>query len=573
MLRYTDELIKTLDSLVSSFSPTTRFRIITFNEKVNLFKDGENLKIAERLFNKNDHLVKEYYKKQYQPENLSLRTYLNNQLYVAFQQSKNDQFAADDKFYILLSDGEDNASDKTTDEALAQYKNGKVYIIDFNLERQKNPFLENVVAKPLHAEYYKAEDAAQLASYFKSIGEKIIFSGYEVTFEPNIPPAFVNTNVFEFKNNQFLNIDRLKIEEVKAKELFPLLNYIFFDENSSEIPVRYNLLNKAETADFDEQKLQPDQLYIYHNLLNIVGKRMQGTSSKLTLYGCNSDDGLEKNNLSLSKNRVESVKSYLVNVWGIEPERIEISVRNLPEKYSTRNLIEGKFENKRVEMFSNDPKVFDLVELNHRTYLVNPNAIQVKPHLQSKNKIVNWAFTVKQDNNNLYEKKSSEAIPELLSLNLLQNLDFKKLGKSDLMLELTAIDERGNKAVPYAKRIPVDFIPSTEKQIEKVSLVLFDFNSSALGKKNQLVLDHIKDAFAVTKGIDIKGYTDIIGTDEYNLKLSTQRAKSLNKTLVDSFGLKIPISVEGLGELSPLYDNQIPEGRFYNRTCQMVIEF
>ncbi len=458
---YSEDLIKILDTLVSSFSPSTKFRIITFNEKSMLFKDVGALKVAERMFNKNDNSVKEYYKKCYSQANLSVRTYLKDQLYMAFKQSKNDPFPAEDKFYILLSDGEDNASDVSIKEALSQYKSGKVYIIDFNLDRPQNPFLEDVVATPLHAEYYKAKNAAQLASYFKSVGEKIVFSGYEVTFEPNIPPAFVNTNVFEFKNNQFLNLERLKIEEVKAKELFPLLNFIFFDDNSSVIPDRYKLLDKEDALKFDEQKLLPEQMNVYHNLLNIVGSRMKGTESELTLYGCNSDDGSEKNNLFLSKDRAVSVKDYLTNIWGIDPARIKVLARNLPEKYSTKSNADGKIENRRVEMFSNDPKVLDLIELNHRTYLVNPNALQIKPHLQSKRKIVRWTITIKQGKNDLYVKNSSDALPELFSLNLLQNLDFTKLSTSDLMVELSAVDERGNKAIPYSKRIPVDLITSS----------------------------------------------------------------------------------------------------------------
>ena len=71
----------------------------------------------------------------------------------------------------------------------------------------------------------------------------------------------------------------------------------------------------------------------------------------------------------------------------------------------------------------------------------------------------------------------------------------------------------------------------------------------------------------------IYGYSDTIGDEEYNLKLSTQRAKTAYDILVR---LGIPIeklSYRGYGEINPIFSNKTPEGRFLNRTVQIYISY
>jgi hypothetical protein len=72
----------------------------------------------------------------------------------------------------------------------------------------------------------------------------------------------------------------------RVRETFPLRNYVFFDEGSSEVPNRYVILTKDQAASFKEEQLQEvqpkdmtgrsqRQLAVYHNILNILGDRMR----------------------------------------------------------------------------------------------------------------------------------------------------------------------------------------------------------------------------------------------------------------------------------------------------------
>lgn len=70
----------------------------------------------------------------------------------------------------------------------------------------------------------------------------------------------------------------------------------------------------------------------------------------------------------------------------------------------------------------------------------------------------------------------------------------------------------------------------------------------------------------------IHGYTDIIGDEDYNKKLSLARANDVHQILLSALSKAgrndVQFEVYGFGEdqtLSPFY-NRFPEERFYNRT-------
>jgi OOP family OmpA-OmpF porin len=64
----------------------------------------------------------------------------------------------------------------------------------------------------------------------------------------------------------------------------------------------------------------------------------------------------------------------------------------------------------------------------------------------------------------------------------------------------------------------------------------------------------------------IEGYTDSVGSDAYNLKLSDRRANSVRDYLVDKLGIDgSRLTGKGFGEANPVADNKTAEGRQKNR--------
>ncbi len=69
----------------------------------------------------------------------------------------------------------------------------------------------------------------------------------------------------------------------------------------------------------------------------------------------------------------------------------------------------------------------------------------------------------------------------------------------------------------------------------------------------------------------IKGYTDNVGNEEFNLKLSKDRAESVKKYLINKGMDATKISAEGFGMQNPIADNATAEGRAKNRRVEFIV--
>jgi OOP family OmpA-OmpF porin len=101
-------------------------------------------------------------------------------------------------------------------------------------------------------------------------------------------------------------------------------------------------------------------------------------------------------------------------------------------------------------------------------------------------------------------------------------------------------------------------IRTEERPIRLKSDALFDFDSAQLtesGKANLAdMLSNVTAADLQEKKIQVHGYTDRIGPEEYNLVLSKRRAAAVQEYLVSKGVVPSFIEVEGFGEANPLVE-------------------
>jgi outer membrane protein OmpA-like peptidoglycan-associated protein len=74
-----------------------------------------------------------------------------------------------------------------------------------------------------------------------------------------------------------------------------------------------------------------------------------------------------------------------------------------------------------------------------------------------------------------------------------------------------------------------------------------------------------------TLKLDVEGYTDSIGTDEFNQRLSEQRGDSVRDYLTTAGIAAASVTSKGFGKLQPVATNDTAAGRQQNRRVELVI--
>jgi outer membrane protein OmpA-like peptidoglycan-associated protein len=103
--------------------------------------------------------------------------------------------------------------------------------------------------------------------------------------------------------------------------------------------------------------------------------------------------------------------------------------------------------------------------------------------------------------------------------------------------------------------------------------VLFDFNQHTLkpeARERLAKISGIVLAYPDLK-LEIDGYTDSVGSDEYNQTLSDKRAEAVRDYLVSSGVSMNSVTARGLGKSDPVADNSTAAGRPLNRRVEMIV--
>ncbi len=117
-------------------------------------------------------------------------------------------------------------------------------------------------------------------------------------------------------------------------------------------------------------------------------------------------------------------------------------------------------------------------------------------------------------------------------------------------------------------------LPGIEQGASMVlSNIFFDFNSATLKKESYAELNQIVEFLKHNPDvrIEISGHTDNIGSREYNLRLSEQRAKAVVSYLVDHGISPDRLKYRGAGFDEPIASNETAEGRQKNRRVEFKI--
>jgi outer membrane protein OmpA-like peptidoglycan-associated protein len=106
------------------------------------------------------------------------------------------------------------------------------------------------------------------------------------------------------------------------------------------------------------------------------------------------------------------------------------------------------------------------------------------------------------------------------------------------------------------------------------SNITFDFDSAQLKPQFDNTLDSVTlvlNQYTSTL-ITIRGYTDSIGSAQYNQQLSERRALAVAQYLAQKGVAQQRLAAVGFGKSNPIASNATPEGRAQNRRVELELE-
>jgi len=377
--------------------------------------------------------------------------------------------------------------------------------------------------------------------------------------------------------------------ERRVRETFPVRNYVFFDLGSKEISDRYVLLKKDQVKDFKEDQLEvftpkklsgrsDRQMTVYYNVLNILGDRMgKSPTSTVRLEGAS----MEGKNDGLAM--AESVKKYLVEVFGIDASRINTEGRIKPRIPSEQPG--GKLEldllregDRRVSIWSTSPAILMEFQSGQDTPLlpVEITGIQLAPiesyvsfNVEGSDTLfTSWSLEIKNNKGTIKNfgpySKENVSIQGKSILDSLSEGDFKvtMIGKTKNNMTI-----RKDTTVHL-----VLWVPGKDEEMMRFS-VIFEFNDSkSINIYEKYLTEIVTPKIPKNATIIIHGYTDVIGDDTRNQKLSLDRANDVKRIIANALSKSkrkdVKMEVHGFGSDSNYapFNNKSPEERFYNRT-------
>jgi outer membrane protein OmpA-like peptidoglycan-associated protein len=207
--------------------------------------------------------------------------------------------------------------------------------------------------------------------------------------------------------------------------------------------------------------------------------------------------------------------------------------------------------------------------------VISKSTIRFLPDIKAEAGLKSWRLEAVKEGTSLVTYAGKNEIPKKIDWELSNEDSNVPRNAGSVEVMFVAEDSLGQRAVSKNYRVPVAQLTIDRKRLERISdkefeyysLILFDYGKTDLASAHRKVVDFVKDRLTTDATVYIKGYTDRMGEEDINKRISTRRAEAVARRL------KIPqAQVIGLGESDLLYDNKLPEGRFYCRTVTITIE-
>lgn len=346
----------------------------------------------------------------------------------------------------------------------------------------------------------------------------------------------------EITNDIYKDLVIYEKEELLAST--PLVNSIFYEQNSSDIPSNYIVSNV-----FDTKML--DNIIEAHNVVipRILKILKENPNSKISLVAYHIEN---KEDRSIPLERINNLIKIL-NKNGIYNDRISSDIIKVNDKKFENEVILS--ENYRVDL--------KLIDAELQKY------VKISKYKELDGKI-NFDVDYFPDRSaDLYLSLDNKQIPNIQKKNNSININ-KKINDDENLDFYAKLSGSQSEKIFYFD-LDKSKIDTKSKEINYnnfEAILRFDFNSSELSDENKTLLTQLYNIIPENIGIKILGSADEVGDSRVNEKLELNRAKN-TKDFLESINTK-NIKIE-TGRSEEKFPEQTPQGRFLNRSIRIKL--
>jgi hypothetical protein len=212
---------------------------------------------------------------------------------------------------------------------------------------------------------------------------------------------------------------------------------LFFEKRATALPDRYHLLKSGTTAAFSLDSISRlDARTAYYDLPNIIGAQLrENRSARIRLTATTSPDATP----ALARTRAESVRSYLLDVWNLRNEQIEIATAPAASD-SERDAI-------RVESIAASPAT--TVQGEWLDYTFDTTPIRLKPSIKAPAGVRRWTITFRQNDSLIAVQTSDNSREGQLNTSVLLREVNNAATPKPLTAELMVEDSAGARTTAH----------------------------------------------------------------------------------------------------------------------------
>lgn len=345
------------------------------------------------------------------------------------------------------------------------------------------------------------------------------------------------------------------LHKVYGEELLasvPVVNAVFFEKNSAEIPSEYRTDMPKETNFFRIESVYAHD-FLIPRIASILEENPEAT---IKLIGTSSGND-EESNSELARKRAEVVRDAFLNC-GVPKEKINVSTTPVPGIESNTDFEDGRKENRRTEIIVSDAPLMEYVDFQNFSEIKGKVVMRVDARNMSPSDIItvennktkgSFSFALSQlDENNEIELPVSFRLDPSV-----ETVDFRVTATGKEVTDKASLN------IPVLRLS--DY--SIDKDYSKFRAILrFDYDKDRLSDENRALLKQLGEILPENSVITIAGSADDLGSGERNKQLTRLRAEKAKQYLQSYFKGKFTYET---GKSTEKVDESTPQGRFINR--------